>query len=679
MESGRPLRSQVILSLLTAIGACTTGCFPSPPADKDTVSETREDTDEEVTLDADVAADSDAEDVRDATTADATTEVDTTDSGADSDGVLDAEICVDVVTCEVSDDCPATKCEIAACVDGRCLGEPVVCDAPPTCYESGHCDATSGQCVYDVAVTSGETCDDGVRCTAGEQCQQGACMSSRPSNDRNGDFARGIVGNVVIEVAGLAMSEDAVVLALNVAAEPGQSGAYLDFGADGAGTAVIVSLPDGATHGIILASYSVRGVMKQAELVAWSEFPLEGHSIGVLANGDIVVAGGFDNVATIEWGSGDPKVLSTHEQESAGFVATRRNQSVITLVLESEPPAGRVAVAASDQGCVVAAEIAGGRALRMYNDDQIVDELEADEGIATETWLVRLPGCGTLTTLTRRVSGPVGGGSGLWQLHAGRDGSALLLGVNQGGLWFGDRDASHVVVASEVAAGYFVSLDSLFNISAAGLIRDRGFEDIGGFGMFVGGAVTADSIFLGMLARGHATVQTLAGLLAVAGNPPAEGDVAARNAIAALGRDGTLRWMFSADEDKETVFGNLIPTPNGVTAINAFHSGTFDVGADAVEVGRGGGLALSWGETGRRWATSFCHVDPAEPPPADHVVGDRIDVVSVPGTEGVIIAGTLVGRCSVGVAMPIPLGTDGVKSAFIARINSEDGIGCPAP
>lgn len=665
--------SLAVDALTAGVVVVVGGCFPSPPVEVDGDNEL--DGSADMGHDADDAPEAENPDTQGDAPSDSWADSDHDDSENTGDGV--SEDSSDAIDCESIDDCPVEPCWIATCFGGTCGVEPKRCDAPPTCQGDGHCDLGSGECLYS-SLTSGETCDDHQRCTAGEQCRSGACVSTRPSADEVSDFARGVTSNAAIGIAGLAVGERDVLLAVNITNGPADSTAYVDFGLDAGGAAGIVSLPDGAFAGVALARYSLLGELRQAELVLWSAVAVESRSIAVLANGDIVVAGHFETGATLRYGTANPRGLSTHEQTTADFVARLRSGNVIAATFEREPPSnGPIAIDASAEDCLLAAEIAAGRSLKVFSGDEVVDSFVAGDDASVETWLVSLPSCGTLTTSARRLSGPVGGGTGLSKLEVGEHGHALVIGVNQGGLRYGDEGTTELLLTSDVIAGYFVALGDRLEVTAAGLLRDRRFEDLGGFAMFHGGAIAPGAFHLGMVLNGYATMETLAGPILLAGNPPSQEQVAPRVAIARLGVAGSVEWMFTANEDKARIFEALTATAGGVVAATSFSSTTFDIGEAAVEVGVGGGLAASWGESGRRWATGFCAVDVGDPPMSAPVVESPLQVVGVPGTEGVIITGMLADRCALGVARPILLGEPGKRTAFVARINSEDGVGCP--
>ncbi|MBX3247521.1 MAG: hypothetical protein KF901_10095 [Myxococcales bacterium] len=61
------------------------------------------------------------------------------------------------------------------CVEGGCVGTPVVCDAPPgACFEAaGVC--VAGACEYGERAGS---CDDGNPCTTGDVCVEGGCVGT---------------------------------------------------------------------------------------------------------------------------------------------------------------------------------------------------------------------------------------------------------------------------------------------------------------------------------------------------------------------------------------------------------------------------------------------------------------------------------------------------------------------
>lgn len=81
--------------------------------------------------------------------------------------VIDAPVCATV------DDCPYVKCQTAACVDGLCASERIVCPpAADACSYSLGCDATTDVCRY-----SQLTCDDANPCTV-DQCVRNSTEQS---------------------------------------------------------------------------------------------------------------------------------------------------------------------------------------------------------------------------------------------------------------------------------------------------------------------------------------------------------------------------------------------------------------------------------------------------------------------------------------------------------------------
>jgi len=99
------------------------------------------------------------------------------------DGACEVASCDPVAGCQVVTAPNGTSCDDAnpcstgdQCVQGTCLGAPLICDGGDGCTGTV-CELTTGNCVAGNAA-DGTPCDDGDACQFGETCQAGSCTST---------------------------------------------------------------------------------------------------------------------------------------------------------------------------------------------------------------------------------------------------------------------------------------------------------------------------------------------------------------------------------------------------------------------------------------------------------------------------------------------------------------------
>jgi parallel beta-helix repeat protein len=74
-----------------------------------------------------------------------------------------------------------------ACVAGTCTGSnPLPCPPPDQCHVAGSCDAASGTCKYQPK-PNGTACDDNDVCSTASACNNGVCVATAGSADKDGD------------------------------------------------------------------------------------------------------------------------------------------------------------------------------------------------------------------------------------------------------------------------------------------------------------------------------------------------------------------------------------------------------------------------------------------------------------------------------------------------------------
>ena len=81
-------------------------------------------------------------------------------------------------TCDDGDKCTGAK-GTDKCVDGKCVGAPVVCKSQGACKEWS-CNPATGECIGKVLEKDNVPCDDGDLCTSKDSCQKsGACIGEK--------------------------------------------------------------------------------------------------------------------------------------------------------------------------------------------------------------------------------------------------------------------------------------------------------------------------------------------------------------------------------------------------------------------------------------------------------------------------------------------------------------------
>ena len=167
-----------------------------------------------------------------------------------------------------------------ACSNGTCSGSnPVTCAASDQCHTSGTCDPTSGQC-SNPPVPDGSSCTGTNACNQTYTCTAGVCTGSNPvvcQPPQPQIVATGDMLSPLSEQAAVELSDGDVLV---TGGTP-----------DGEDT----SLADVETY------HTASGTWTQA---APMNSPRYGHTATLLANGQVLVAGGVDNsglaVATAE-------------------------------------------------------------------------------------------------------------------------------------------------------------------------------------------------------------------------------------------------------------------------------------------------------------------------------------------------------------------------------------------
>ncbi len=159
------------------------------------------------------------------------------------------------------------------CVEGACIGDPVICEARDACHIAGVCDPATGLC-SDPRKPDTTPCDDADPCTEHESCTAGVCGGGQVPDDSDDFFAAmpAVVDEVVFD-------DDGYVWGFVNLTEP-----LTNFGTSPSGQSVSLSLPAGASHGVGMVRFDLRGRPLGATMLATSSSTLRvGSLLGPIA------------------------------------------------------------------------------------------------------------------------------------------------------------------------------------------------------------------------------------------------------------------------------------------------------------------------------------------------------------------------------------------------------------
>lgn len=580
---------------------------------------------------------------------------------------------------------------IANCELGTCVETPKECVPLDDCHDAGVCTA-DGTCTNPVKA-AGASCDDGVRCTAGDTCRAGACKGGDAPVDSFADFNVSFRSSHGLRVVDLANAGGGTVLLVDFpTVDPVEESAFVDFGTVAGGGSATVALPAGAKFGLALARFDAFGKVTHGSLVASAATKLHGVGLGVLNDGTAVISGDFSGPTQLLSSQGSVASVDLHGGQGGQFNAVLRadNFSDITTLEQEVSPFGADTVlarfATNGTDCVAVMSVAGGHSGRVYARSQLVETLTSAEDVRSEAWVLWFPGCAPTPAGVRRIAGGPTGEAVAFGVQSTGDGTTLVYGLSKQGLRYGSRtDLTDLIAGSAPASnnleGFALILDAAKSPRAARSFRDQGANS--GFSAIISGAALGNGFVISTGLVGITTSVDHRNIeMPLPGNPTGAGVLAPRYLLAAYDLEGAPLWAnVTSDEAKDPALSEVAFAKSGIVTGGQTSDNSFGLGASQVvlnEHGTGGFLVAGWGETGRRWAGSLCR--PLQSGGTSPFEGDAgLQVVSVPGSNGMVVAGVVHAPCELGFGRKQVIGEEGKVTGFLARINSADGIGCDGP
>ncbi len=629
--------------------------------------------DDEVT-DASIDASSDG-DVSSSETDSATTEADVADLEAADSADINQEV---VPECEGAEQCTlGSLCEVARCEDGRCVFEAKQCVPIDECHQPGVCQPTTGQCTTPVQ-GNGTPCDDGVRCTWADACTTGVCGGTRAPDDSQLDFNYTMRSSHGSRAAGLASNDTDVFIAVAFPTEEVVEGPVMvDFGRDATLTAVVVNLPASASAGIAIARYTHSGILIEAHLAASSNAPILYTSLTWLASSGLLLTGTYESAITLTSRGGGTVELTTLSQSAATFAFDHHNRVLKAVGIEQAAPVQiPPRVVSNGTDCALIVNLMQDRTASVFDHTgTVVDTFASTGENLAEVWVAWMPACGSLTVDARHIGGgSADGGFTAYPASLSATESLVLGGLAVNGVSFGDRSGGNPVMDFTGRASSVVVVTPA---SARAIrISDPMTAETGGVAFITGVATAGDEVYFGVPLVGRAELIGDVTRLLV-GSPASPTQLALRMALIKLDSTHDVAWMYAVNEDKVPVFGTMDGAAGDVV-VATFWREAFPFPSPMPSTA-GENLVVSvWDNDGGRWAAPL--MNPIAGEEARIVSNDTFPYLSrIPLAPGLFVSGTLEGAAELGVAAREGRGEAGKTSAFLSRINSEDGIGCPAP
>lgn len=610
--------------------------------------------------------------------------------GGDVEAIEEAEVetSIDIDEVEAMDECDearpctaANACEKARCESGSCVFEAVVCVATDACHKAGVCEPATGLCTNPTQI-NGTPCDDGERCTASDACAGGVCGGTRaPDDETRGDFSNIVLASHGARAAGLTSSATEVYLAVAFPLETVVEGPVtVDFGMTATQTPIILTLPETANHGLAIARYSLTGQLREAKLVATSTNPITDTAITWLANDTLYVSGTFETRVRLfndlAWQEDVTTTVESKGLFGFNFHDVTPNPVVVEQELPYEIPP-RLLSRAND--CAILMNVAQERSVTIYNGaGQALDHVENEGSATTEVWVTWLPQCLPLTVDARRVAGGQGNAA-IAFFGDLTDSGTLVVGIGaDGGVSYGDAAELDPVVTFTGLRSVIVGI-ARDRVTFVSRIEDSLADGINGLPIAHGVSASGEEAYVGVNLTGQAQIITAGETTQLIGNPVSPAQPAQRIVLMKLGADGKVAWMHAYPEDKEPIFMFMAAGPDDVAVATPWN-GTFLFETSIPPV-VGDNLVIStWDADGGRWAAPLLNqVGGQEAAIPDDTRATPPHLVRVPQTAGLFVAGTIVGRGKLGIAEQIERGEPDQSSAFLSRVNSENGVGCPAP
>lgn len=478
-------------------------------------------------------------------------------------------------------------------------------------------------------------------------------MALRSADDSFNDFALwygGVGGN---RVAGLVANGDEVVTLVEFPLGEGREDATLNVGGATGGGGLSVTLPPGARHGLALVRHTHRGGVIRAELVAHSDRPLRGRGVHRM-KGELAILGGFTERVSLlgeEYTSNMPADAEVIFARPLGggdtepwFLENDSTQRVFDGFLPG------------DGTCAVVVMVQGGSSARLRRRGRVIAEFSTTEEYAISAHIGVLPSCMDAVTIRRELRAE-GGIVAVFD-HLLEGDRLVLAGGAQGPFEVSSSAGDAELSSLPGPHAFMVSVDGGQTRLLAAVSDPRngseGIHFTTGIGHHLGYSAFALNVV------GQATVVVEGTTIPAVDNPGNANDNYPRALAVAVDPEGNLELQAAyIGEEKAPLFRRLVPYESRIH--------TFGRGND-------GFTLSSFGRSKRQFSKNLCV--PHEP--GANTVAEPSDTFAVPveGTMGLFVAGTTIGGCRLGSAktLEVPV-SEG--SAFLLRVNSEDGIGCP--
>lgn len=445
----------------------------------------------------------------------------------------------------------------------------------------------------------------------------------------------------------------------------------VDFGAKASGDEVVLVLPATERSGLALARYDLRGRLLGAELIATSSGTVSGLDLQRTAE-SYRVGGTFSGTVTFDTGDRPAFTMTTERPQASFSIAladrTGRADYLVENGSDANPlVADRVIVAGSD--CVAFAVVQGGRSATVAADGQVRATVATSDTLAGSNHLVWLPACGQAATAMRELRSTETGAVLALHVAAGPDGAIAIGGAVDGPFEVvgGDGEPMSRTAREHVYSGFIVTFGAALATRGALVIGDT--VDAPAF--VLGLAEGADGGAAAFSVAGQATIDDGAHITPVAGNPGV-GSTVPRAVVMRFASDGMVRWTKAEAAEKDVPFEALALEGDRVLGFGSVRSDVFGSAPPIDVTARGGYLATAYADAGRVWGASLAADSSAD----GALREDPLLMRALPGTRAMVVAGTIGGPSQVGGAYTVDI-TGPAATVFLARINSEDGIGCP--
>ncbi len=586
----------------------------------------------------------------------------TCENGICETAELDDVPCDDGLACTTDDLCTA----------GSCVGQVRVCEAPGQCEQAGACDPSSGECVYPRA-TNGTPCDDGDRCTAGDACLDGVCRSTRTPDDSLGDWVQLFTGTTSAQLAGIEVVSAGVAVLVNFQVDEfGNRSLRLD------GLHEVI-IPDESTEATALFLVRLDGRSVAAVLLAHGNGMVRGEYLDALADGRLIVTGlGNGSVqrgpggTTLELGP-EPgarmfglKVSTEAQADPEFWIATPTSQ---------EGTGGVRAFVAAGDDCIAMVPVTNNTQVTLSNARGQVAATEGDEDAFAGSWVVWLPGCGTVVGVQRYLRPSSQGGLMVSAVDGDEDGNVVLGGFTTAGLSFSSPGgAVEPVIDRPGGSSFVLSLDAARTTTFFETVTDGP----NGIALPWDTRIRGPQLAYSLDVTGKTMVEdSLGSLSSLPGDPENDADVRPRAVLLRRNLAQGAMWLrtlsfFDYSGKTGSALGALAVSESGrVMTIPSFGGGG-GIGEDALGILQLRAFSGS-GETLWEWRPFRDSSDLS-------MVGPN-RIRAVPGSESIVAGGTVsgVGRIMVSETLGRDVDTGESEEAsaiWLLRLNSDDGVGC---